>query len=369
MDGFMDRLRALKLMRLEPTDRIPMYEHFSNPDAEQALTGIDPWEHPKLARERFYEVTNVDFGGIPGSDDPIPRLPEGQASFTDDEGRTSVRWGTGQSWHWDWGNLFPTIEHVLAYKPLEHLDLSRADFVANMDYSISVEEMARQFQDGLNHARMLAGDRCLVQGGFYNTLFMWPLLTFGWENFLELGAAYPDECKRILADFAELSRKVFKAWSMTDVEVISSHDDICFQAGPVFNPDWLKEMIYPYYEEFWGYQKAAGKKVLFVCDGNVDRVADNVFACGADGIVSEPYTDWPTMAKKHPDKIFAGDGDNRVLATGDRDAIFAMVKRMTDWGKQYPGYLYCIGNHIPWDIPVKGVLAYFEAADLHGKRY
>ena len=364
----MDKLRALKAIRLEPTDRIPMWENFSNPDAEHAMTGIDPWEHPKLARERLHEITHMDFGGIPGSDAPIERLPEGQASFTDAEGRTAVRWGTGLSWHWDWGHRFPTINEVLAYRPLDHLDQRGMDVVASRDYSISVEEMARQFQENLDYSRKLAGDRCLVGGGFYNTIFMWPLLTFGWENFLELGIAYKDECKRLLAEFSEYSRRVFKAWALTDVEYVTSHDDICFQAGPVFNPSWLREMIYPYYEEFWGYLRGAGIKVLWICDGNVNPVADDVFACGADGIISEPYTDWEAIAKKHPDKIFAGDGDNRVLATNDREAIFAMVKKMADWGKQYPGYLFCVGNHIPWNLPVEGVKAYYEAAELYGLR-
>ena len=363
----MDKLRALKAINLQPTDRIPMWEHFSNPDAEHAITGIDPWEHPKLARERLHELTHMDVGGISGSDNPIPRLPD-VASFTDVEGRKSVRWGTGVSWHWDWGHRFPTIGDVLAYQPLEHMDQTNADVVESRDYSISVEDMARQYQAGFDYGRQIAGDRCLVPGGFYNTLFMWPLLTFGWENFLELGASHKEECKRLLGDFAHYSRKAFQALALTDIEVITSHDDTCFQAGPVFSPAWLREMIYPYYEEFWGYLRDAGKKVIWMCDGNVNQVADDVFACGADGIISEPFTDWPAIAAKHPDGIFAGDGDSRVLASGDRDAIFNMVKGMADWGKDCPGYFFSVGNHIPWNLPVEGVRAYFEAAELCGKR-
>ncbi len=344
-----------------------MWEHFSNPNAEHVITGIDPWQHPRLARERLHELTHMDVGGITGSDDPIERMPD-ESSFADESGRKSVRWGTGQSWHWDWGRLFPTVESCLQYDPLEHMDQRNMDVVENRDYSISAEEMARQYQAGIDAARAVAGDRSLVTGGFYNTIFMWPLLTFGWENFLELGAAYKDECKRLMAGFAHFSRKVFQALAMTDIEVVGSHDDICFQGGPVFSPDWLREMVYPYYEEFWGYLRDAGKKVIFICDGNVDRVADDVIACGAHGILSEPYTNWQEIARKHPDAVLAGDGDNRVLATGDREAVFAMVKRMADWGKRYPGYFFCVGNHLSWDLPVEGVKAYFEAADLYGVR-
>jgi len=364
----MDRLRALKAIRLEPTDRIPMCEHFSNPAAEEAITGIDPWQHPKLARERLHELTHMDLGGIPDSDEPIPRIPECQSSFSDSDGRRSVRWGTGQTWHWDWGQHFPDIDSVRRYSPLDHPDQSKMEVVESRDYLISVEDLAKQYQAGIDRARELAGDRCLVTGGFYNTIFMWPLLTFGWENLLELGAAYKEDCQRILAEFAEFSRKVFQAWALTDVEVVCSHDDICYQAGPVFSPAWLREMVYPYYEEFWGYLHGAGIKVLFMCDGNVDQVADDVIACGADGIISEPYTNWPAIAEKHPYAVLMGDGDNRVLSTGDREAVFAMVRRMAEWGKRYPGYFLCCGNHIPWDVSVEGVKAYFEAAELYGLR-
>jgi len=363
----LNKQRALKAFNLEPTDHIPMWEHFSCPDAEHAITGIDPWEHPKLARERLHAMTYMDVGYIPGDDDPIPRLAD-ESSFSDADGRRSVRWGTGTTWHWDWGHTCKTIDDLLSYQPLDHLDLRCADVVENRDYSVSVEDMAAELQRSIDYGRQLNGDLVFSPGGFYNTLFMWPLLTFGWENFLELGAAYKDECKRLLRDFAHLSRKILTAWSMTDIEVMLCHDDICFQGGPVFSPAWLREMVYPYYEEFWGTLKSAGKKVIFVCDGNVDEVADDVLACGADGISSEPYTNWREIARKHPNAIIAGQGDNRVLASGDTQAVVAMVKEMTDLGRDMPGYFYCIGNHIPWDLPVDCVKAYFDAAAEYGVR-
>lgn len=127
-------------------------------------------------------------------------------------------------------------------------------------------------------------------------------------------------------------------------------------------------MIYPYYEEFWSYLHATGKKVIMMCDGNVDHIADDVFACGADGIISEPYTDFRSIAAKHPDKILAGDGDCRLIKRGNREEIFEMVKGMCEWGKHYPGYFLCSGNNIPWDVPVDAVKTFFEAVEIYGAR-
>ncbi|MFH0965484.1 MAG: uroporphyrinogen decarboxylase family protein [Planctomycetota bacterium] len=364
----MRRERALAAIRLEPTDRIPHWESLSNPSFEQAHTGIDPWEHPRLARKRLLEMLPIDVGGVPESDERIQKLPDGELTFEDSEGRKQARWGTGKTWHWDWGHRFRSIEDALAYDPLEDMDLRGKGLVADYDYRLSVEELAAQFQSELDADRQATGELALVIPSFYNTLFMWPLLTFGWELMLELGALHQEAMKRLLAQFAELSRKAFQAWAKTDTEAFVSHDDICFARGPVFRPEWLREMIYPYYEEFWGYLRANGTKVIFISDGNVDLVADDIFACGADGIRSEPYTDWRAMGRKHPDKAMIGDGDNRALMTNDRGAIRKMVKNMADFGKDLPGYFFGIGNHIPWNVPVEAVQAYFEASQEFGTR-
>jgi hypothetical protein len=362
----LNRERALRAFRRQPTDRIPHGEIFSNPEALRYITGIDPWQRPRSAQTALIKRYTLDVWSLPPEDIPIPKLPEGDM-FIDEEGRKTLRWGQDRTWHWDWGRKFKTIDDVLAYQPLEHLDHRDMDPVA-LDLSPSVDELAAQFQRSLDKARASNGDLALATGGFYNTLFMWPLLTFGWELFLELGAAHPEDTERLLRDFAEISRKVFRAWAKTDVEVFSSHDDICFQAGPVFSPQWLRQRIYPYYEEFWGYLKDAGKTVLFICDGNVDQVADDVIASGADGILSEMYTNWREYARKHPDKILMGDGDNRIIKTGDKDAIYAMVRGMADLGRDLPGYFFCVSNHLTWDLPPEGVKHYFDAAEKYGAR-
>ena len=364
----MDRRRALDAMQLQPTDRIPHWESFSNPAYEELATGIDPWQHPQQARQRLLEVLPIDVAHVPLSDRPIERPLDDQLTFVDEHGERSARWGAGRTWHWNWGEHFKSIDDVLAYDPMEHMDQRNTGVVAEYDYDLSVDELALILQKDLDEKRAATGNRALVTGGFYNTLFMWPLLTFGWELFLELGGLYEEDMRRLFSQFADRSRKIFQAFARTDVEVVTSHDDICYARGPVFNPTWLRRMVYPYYEEFWGYLHGAGKKVVFVSDGNVDKVADDVFACGADGIRSESFTAWETLALRHPDKILVGDGDNRVIATADREAIFGMVRRMAEWGKGCPGYFLCVGNHLPWNLPADGIAHYFNASEQYGWR-
>ena len=343
--------------------RIPHWEHMSNPDFVHLATGIDPWEKPRSAALRLRELYNIDRGGgTPADDTPIPRLPDDLTSETGEDGRHRVRWGTGLTGHWDWGENFKSIEEVLAHDPLDHLDMREMEIIEKRDYSLDDETFFRTYFDW--PAPDVGDVVDLGSVGFYNTLFMWPLLTFGWELFLELVGGYPEETKRILGAFAEVNRKVFRAIARTPdhYRMIVCHDDICMTAGPVCSPTWLRENIYPYYEEFWSILKSAGKKVIFMSDGNIDRVADDIAACGADGFVSEPYTDWKAIAHRYPNHVIAGEGDNRTLTRSNSDEIKAMVDSMVDTAKTCSGYFMCIGNHIPWNVPAESVKLYLDYA-------
>jgi hypothetical protein len=359
--------RALKRLLLQPVDRIPHWEHLSNPDFFTLMSGIDAYEHPQQAAAKALEMLPIDMGGgIPASDDPVERLPEDESSFVGEDGRRRVRWGSGLTGHWEWGADFTSVEQALAYDPLADMDQSDKQVIAQMDYTRPVEDIARDMQGG--DLPEPGGPRAthLKGGGYYNTMFMWPLLTFGWEIFLELAAAHKTEFKRLMEGFSARSRKVFQAAALTDINHFVCHDDICMARGPVCSPAWMREFIYPYYEEFFGYMRAVGIKVIFMTDGNPAEIADDVFACGADGLISEPFCDYGEIARKHPDKFLAGDGDNRILQTRDRDAIDAMTKRMCELGKRQPGYFMCIGNHIPWNVPAESIKAYFQYSDEYG---
>jgi uroporphyrinogen-III decarboxylase len=197
-------------------------------------------------------------------------------------------------------------------------------------------------------------------------MFMWPLLTFGWEMFMR--CCLDDRFERIMAEFAEINRRVFRAFARLPVNFIVCHDDIVTSRGPVCSPAWMHRYVFPSYEEFWGIVKASGKEVLFMADGCMDAYADDVFACGARGIISEPYTDYKQIARCHPDCFLAGEGDNRILSSNNREAIRQMVLRMVETARLTGGYMMCIGNHIPWNVPAQAIKAYLDDSAEYARR-
>ena len=109
----------------------------------------------------------------------------------------------------------------------------------------------------------------------------------------------------------------------------------------------------------------AGKEVIFMADGCLDAFVDDVMACGARGIISEPYTDFKAIARKYENCFLAGEGDNRVLTRNHPEEIYEMVHSMVETGRMSRGYMMCIGNHIPWNVPPEAIKLYLDlSSDL-----
>jgi hypothetical protein len=334
--------------------QLPHWEHWSCPDAETYLTGINSYDHPKLCRQRLAELYPELGLPVPAADTPLPRI----------EAQTDKGWGRwGGEYRTNWqqhdaSHRFASLDEMRRFSPLAQGDFSGWNVVVDGDYRSEeiIYQRLRKHYPAEWGDKAPAGSTASV--GFYNSMFMWPMLVFGYENFLTL--CLEPEFERIMDEFAEINRRVYRAFARLPINFVISHDDIVLTSGPVCSPAWMRKYIFPRYEEFWGIVRAAGKEVIFMVDGCVDAFADDVMACGARGIISEPYTDYKAIARKHKDCFIAGEGDNRVLMRNDPAEIRAMVESMAETGRMSGGYMMCIGNHLPFNVPGEGIKRYLE---------
>ncbi|NQU43959.1 hypothetical protein HQ520_11790 [bacterium] len=342
--------------------RITHWEHWSNPDGASWITGIDYYEKPRSCMLRLNEMYPfLDFP-VPPTDEPIPRIGE-------QEDKGHGRWGHvyRESWQQDVAaTRFKSQEEMLAFSPLEQGDFTGWNVVVDGDFS-SEEAIYQRFRKNYPAEwGQKAPQGAHASVSFYNTMFQWPMLVFGYENFLSL--CMEPEFERIMDEFAEINRRVFCAFARLPVNFVVSHDDIVLTRGPVCSPQWMRKFIFPRYEEFWGIVRDAGKEVLFMVDGCVDAFVDDVMACGARGIISEPYTDYKTIARKYENCFIAGEGDNRVLMANDPTRIRQMVESMVETARMSGGYMMCIGNHIPFNVPPEACKLYFDLSAEIGYR-
>ena len=334
--------------------RMAHWEHWSNPDAETYLTGIDYYKHPQLCRLKLKELYPELDLGIPQTDEP-KLTPEEQG----DKGKG--RWGDSYRDHWqqqEASQRFSSREEMLSFSPLAQGDFSGWGVVESSDFR-DEEAIYERYRKGYP---IEWGDQApegsSASSYFYNTMFMWPMLTFGYENFLSL--CLEPEFDRIMDEFAEINRRVFRSFARLPINFVVCHDDIVLSTGPVCSPKWMHKYIFPRYEELWDILKQAGKEVIFMVDGCVDAFVDDVMACGARGIISEPFTDYKSIAKRYENCFIAGEGDNRVLMRNDAGEIRAMVESMVETGRMSDGYMMCIGNHLPFNVPGEAIKLYLD---------
>ena len=333
--------------------KVPHWEHWANPDAETYLTGIDYFKHPRLCRLKMQELYPQLRLPIPESDKPRQRVDK------DDVENFTVRWGDEQTATFLHGEkYFKSPEDVFSFSPLNHANMREWHHVVeNWDFT-SEDTIETHLEKVFPKPWDKPEKTSIASFGFYNTMFMWPILVFGWEMFL--CCCLDPKFERIMDEFAEINRRVFRVLSKLPVNFITCHDDISTTKGPVCSPNWMHKYIYPRYDEYFGMLKAAGKEVLFMLDGNADAHVESIFNAGARGIISEPYTDYKAIARKYENCFIAGEGDTRILMRNDPVEIKKMVQTMAETARMSGGYMMCIGNHIPWNVPGEAVKYYME---------
>ena len=158
--------------------RIPHWEHWSNPDAETYLTGIDYYEHPRECRTRLMELYPMLELPIPADD--TPRARPGEQDSGADRAAGTVRWGDGRTATFHHGEqFFHTEEDVFGFHPLEHADFRGWPHVVEaFDYS-SEESIYRSARAAFPAEwGDSPPDGSTASAAFYNNMFMWPVLTF-----------------------------------------------------------------------------------------------------------------------------------------------------------------------------------------------
>ena len=250
---------------------------------------------------------------------------------------------------------FKNVKDCLNFNPLEK-------------DNFTFEERVSFFTKYYRKNQELLGDTTLLGGWYYNTLFMWPVEIFGWENFMYAAMTGPERFSEIMNQFFEISQRDMMAMAeVPDMKIIFSHDDLCSGKGPMFHPDWYRKYIFPRYQELWRPIQEKGIKIVYVIDGNIAELIQDIKLCNPDGIAFEPATDVETVFRNFSGKIIMGGGDPVVVSRGNVSAIETMVKKLCEYGRNEPGYfMQDIG--LSGNIPPENIDAYFRYSEKYGMR-
>lgn len=251
---------------------------------------------------------------------------------------------------------FHTPEEVLHFNPWETYG------------TIDTSKVISDFNDNYKMLQNL-NDDMVNMTGIYITCISGLLEIFGWDMFLMALGTDPVAFGNVTNQYAEWIQQYFDALAQSDAPVVMVHDDIVWTSGPFVQPEWYRNYVFPNYKKYFAPLKEAGKKILFTSDGTYNQFIDDIADCGVDGFVMEPTTDMAYIAEKYgKTHVFVGNADTRVLLNGSKEDIYNEVKRCMDIGKNCPGFIMAVGNHIPPNTPVENALYYNEVYEKLSKR-
>ncbi len=140
-------------------------------------------------------------------------------------------------------------------------------------------------------------------------------------------------------------------------------DDIAFNAGPIFSPDWLRAQYFPRLARIADAMHGQGIKLLFHSDGNLNPVLDDLVEAGIDGLNPVEVLagmDVAEIHRRHPLLFMAGGIDvSQLLPFAKPAEITDTVKRTLDAaeGRIMIGSTTELHN----EVPLENFLAMREA--------
>ena len=296
----MSTKRYTQALKCENPDVIPHQIWLNHPEFILDATGIDYYNKPLTASLCFHERFDVDNGGpVAVEDNPVPRpetVATGDSGEMTDEGfntiwhRCSPFTEPEQLWDFDpdpWGK-----DCEKAIEPNYMTKNFRWCFELDTWLGRRIEEDAawakieRLYPGKFTNAR-----------SFYCTSFMWAICIFGWDVFLMALGMNPEKTGEAIGRISDITAKMYEYFATCEgAEFIVPHDDLCMTSGPVTSPAWYHKYIYPQYERIFEPVKKTGKKVIYLSDGDISKLALDI-ADYVDGFIFESSTSADFMFK------------------------------------------------------------------------
>ncbi len=221
-------------------------------------------------------------------------------------------------------------------------------------------ELIRKFEEHYREQQALVPD-AVAMSGVYVTLFSGLIELLGWESLLLALGTDERRFNRLVDSYYHWIRQFFEAYAESSIPVMMVHDDLCWTSGPVTDPAWYRRVIFPRLKQLLEPVLAAGKRVMFTSDGRIDCFFRDLAELGIHSLVMEPCCDLEFFAREFGREVgFVGGVDCRTLMYGSRDEIRREVERAMRLGREYPGFMLAVGNHLPANVPVERALYYNE---------
>lgn len=331
--------------------KIPCKETLNHPGIIQYVSGLDVYDHSPQAFDIAWRKLGIDIH-VPLMTENArrPRVPGGT---WEEDGRVYSDYGvypTSMPVHPPGMGDAHAEEVAFNYRP-DQDDFDLPAGIANLRATNAA-------------FRAHFGDLAVMYDLYYTTLFMWPVVTFEWIPFMLAAASDPQRFdEQLWQPWAAISRKHFEVLAASDEEVVFCHDDLAMSDGPVFSPAFLEKYIFSRYAWIMEPVFKAGKKLIFVSDGNIDVLLERLLQLPIAGIMVEnPATPFDRVLQTwgKAGRGFIGGISTAILTNGTPEEVSRHTRAVITRGREYPGFIISSCGGLPGTIPLENMLAYLR---------
>jgi hypothetical protein len=348
----------------EPTDRPPVIGGFvTNPDFYINSRGITPdefWNDPEpYALETFKAVEAdviVQF--------VMPKPPETTTQTS--SGRTTNFSRQDHSWR----ELYPDPDAVIDYVR-SHPDTKqvRREFDAQGAYDFYTKYM-------LDNMRKM--DPMVWIPGHVNGCpgFQHGYDQFGYENYLTAMLEEPGLFRRYFDALAEQKRieneEAVRATRNHDLlPLVYCGQDICYGAGPICNPELLRDIYFPGLRYAFEPLREADFEIVWHSDGYIMPIIDDLLDAGVTGFqgleedhgMSLEELAQMTSRSGKPLVIWGSVSVTSSLPWGSEEDVRADVARCVEIGRRTGARMFIApSSSVGPEVPVGNINAFFDEA-------
>ena len=358
--------RALRALRFEATDRVPMLGGFiAHAEALRQLSGLDPLAEPRRAAVEAARALHVDL---------IIQIvtPKAADASTDMGGERE--------------SLFTQRERPAYSSPEQVRDYAEslpppAEVRRGFDFAAYADAIRADWAE----CREDGGEDILIlpYAKARDCPFMY-YSQFGYDNYFEALALYPESMNRLFRCAAETSRCCNEAFvAVLDdggpPPFVYIGQDICDNAGPMVSPRLLDDIYFPHLRYCLEPLNDAGVKKVWHSDGNINPIVDRLLDAGINGFQGlQEDTFLPEHQRvrleglaTRPDRwgapliLYGSISVREVLPHGSVADVQREVERCVDACRGRSGFFLGPTSTVGPDIPVANIVAMYE----HGREY
>ncbi len=349
------RERFLAALRIQPTDRVPIWDWVNNPALYQHQLNQTPKYYDGRLAARLSHALELDACWVP--DGGFMGLPSAHWQWDDDAHYTD-EWGTGyQIGAGSWPLAFPTRHPICTAADWEQLCARLPDPNAawRSDFARDALDAARK------HIAVVAG----IRGPFSSA---WMLL--GLERMSFALYEQPDLLNDVFRVTADFWTRCGLRLLAQGVDAIVVHDDQGSNDATIFAPARFRQFVLPHLRREIQTLRATGAPIILHSCGNINAILPDLIGTGIaalNNLQRAARMDLRAVKAQYGHALcLIGNVDaTDLLPTATPAQVEQAVIECLQIGAPGGGYILATDHSFHEAIPIENVLAFIAA----GKRY